>query len=51
VPAKAGSKPAGAPGLVKAARAMAEVGDEVLGVPGLLMGVAKWWGDLIAKAA
>jgi mannose-6-phosphate isomerase-like protein (cupin superfamily) len=51
VPAKAGSKPAGAPGLVKAARAMAEVGDEVLGVPGFLMGVAKWWGDLIAKAA
>jgi hypothetical protein len=26
-------------------------GDEVLGMPGFLMGVAKWWSDLTAKAA
>ncbi|WP_245849737.1 hypothetical protein [Hymenobacter crusticola] len=51
MPAEVGSKPAGAPGLVKAAQAMAAVGDEVLGVPGFLMGVAKWWGNLTAKAA
>nr|GFD59494.1 hypothetical protein [Tanacetum cinerariifolium] len=51
VVAEAGSKPASAPGLLKAARAMAAAGDEVLGVPGFLMGVAKWWSDVTTKAA
>jgi mannose-6-phosphate isomerase-like protein (cupin superfamily) len=51
VPAAVGSKPAGAPGLTKAAQAMAAAGDEVFGVPGFLMGVAKWWSDFTTKAA
>jgi mannose-6-phosphate isomerase-like protein (cupin superfamily) len=51
VPAEVGSKPASAPSLIKAAQAMAAVGDEVLGVPGFVMRVAKWWSDFTTKAA
>lgn len=50
-PAVVGSKPAGAPNLIKAALALAEGGDEMLGVMGVLMSVARWWGKLTAKAA